>query len=112
LNGTDTVGIEGFDAEEWAVDFGLAGHFLFASGDFKNWVFTDRAFLNKINGTPMPYSSGSSNGMENFNIFKSSLSETSASHEFKFTSGEARTPTFGADALVLTSWENKSLLYF
>ena len=76
LKGTHTVGIEGDDDREWAIAFNTwsSNHFLFASGDFKNWVWTDNAFLNKNGaGTPTGYTTGAVSGYKSFDVVLSSL---------------------------------------
>jgi hypothetical protein len=48
LAGTITVGTEGNISAEWAIPFGTFtfSNFLFASGDFKNFVYTSKSILN------------------------------------------------------------------
>ena len=84
LEGTHTVGIEGDDDREWAIGFNstTSPNFLFASGDFKNWLMTNDAFLNKDNaGTPTPYTTGN---LKSFNVLQSSQNSQAYSHEFIF----------------------------
>jgi hypothetical protein len=47
LAGTTTVGTEGTVAAEWAIPFGTLNfsNFLFASGDFLNFVYTSKSII-------------------------------------------------------------------
>ena len=106
LKGTHTVGIEGDDEREWAIDFSSMtfDNFLFASGDFFNWIWTSDAFLNKdASGTPQMY--GTSDGYKSFDVLQSSLN--AQAHQlsyFKFNNAAhpyVRTTGDDADALYL-----------
>jgi hypothetical protein len=48
LAGMITVGTEGTNTAEWAIPFGTFtySNFLFASGDFMNFVYTSKSILN------------------------------------------------------------------
>jgi hypothetical protein len=53
LTGMITVGTEGTEAAEWAIPFGTLTsftNFLFASGDFMNFVYTSKSVLNVSSG--------------------------------------------------------------
>jgi hypothetical protein len=54
LEGTTVVGTEGTTDAEWAIGFnGITfSNFLFASGDFKNFVYTSKSILN-VSGGPI-----------------------------------------------------------
>jgi hypothetical protein len=77
-------------------------NFLFASGDFFNWVWTDTAFLNKDNksGTPTMY--GTSNGRKSFDVLQSSFNSQAHQLSFKFDNiyhPRVRTTDDNADTL-------------
>ena len=106
LKGTHTVGIEGDDDREWAVDFRTMtfNNFLFARGDFSSWVWTDTAFLNKdASGTPQIY--GTSDMRKSFSVLQSSIN--SQAHQLSIEFG-----TKTEHPYVRTRGDHADALYF
>jgi hypothetical protein len=101
LAGTTTIGIEGTTTAEWAINFsGMTfSNFLFASGDFMNFVYTSKSILNV-------------SGIAEYEVLQTSNSQTPSNIEV-FNRGTANDddPTIGTTTTWNENTAAKSFLY-
>jgi hypothetical protein len=101
LAGTTTLGIEGNIEFEWAIDFNgmTISNFLFASGDFMNFVYTSKSILT-VNGNKIQYE-----------VLQTSNSQTPTTIEVYIRDSSSYDPTIGTT----TTWDEntaeKSFIY-